>query len=64
MTTLRTRLMAAIKSFWNPTLAGSAYAANRLSRYEMAWGFYSSKVRRQVVVNGVGIEAPSHVIPL
>ena len=36
--------MAAIKSFWNPTLAGSAYAANRLRRYEMAWGFYSNTV--------------------
>jgi len=36
--------MAAIKSFWNPTLAGSAYAANRLQRYDMAWGFYSNTV--------------------
>lgn len=40
--------MAAYRAFWTPTLAGSAYASQRLQRYEFAWQFYTNQVYNQL----------------
>ena len=44
MTALKDRLMAAIRSFWNPSLSTSGFESTRLQRYGRAWGFYTNEV--------------------